>query len=55
MININTDNEMYGYTLTYKDIHYLYHRTSNILDERIANTLSPINQVRLNTISVEIL
>ena len=33
------------------DIPYLYHRTSNILDERIANTLSPINQVRLNTIS----
>ena len=34
------------------DIPYLYHRTSNILDERISpNTLSPINQVRLNTIS----
>ena len=33
------------------DIPYLYHRTSNILDERANNTLSPINQVRLNTIS----
>lgn len=33
------------------DIPYLYHRTSNILGDYVANTLSPINQVRLNTIS----
>ena len=33
------------------DIPYLYHRTSKVLDEYVANSLSPINIVRLNTIS----
>ncbi len=33
------------------DIPYLYHRASKVLNEHIANSLSPINTVRLNTIS----
>ena len=33
------------------DIPYLYHRASKVLDEHTANSLSPINTVRLNTIS----
>ncbi len=33
------------------DIPYLYHRAEKVLGQYVANTLSPINQVRLNTIS----
>jgi len=33
------------------DIPYLYHRASKVLNEHTANSLSPINIIRLNTIS----